>query len=205
MPTIALSRRAKQDLQAIWAYIANDKPRAADHTLDTINVRVHLLVENPKLGPLRTDIAPDLRYLVINNYLDSGSAFITRRSNDTVAGVAAKYPGSQSPKRMARCSEPRLTADALCPAISIRMERRKRNRIRDNRRMHSLRGWKRSADPIAKSPQRCGTQVGCGVRLSRSLAVFHRCCLNLGLCGRIFPTFERVDLVRSAAALIAAE
>ncbi|MGY6215769.1 type II toxin-antitoxin system RelE/ParE family toxin [Methylolobus aquaticus] len=69
MPTITLSQKAKQDLQAIWAYIANDKPRAADQTLDTINERVQLLADNPKLGPLRTDIAPDLRYLVINNYL----------------------------------------------------------------------------------------------------------------------------------------
>jgi len=69
VPTITLSQRAKQDLQAIWAYIANDKPRAADHTLDTIDARVRLLADNPKLGRLRTDIAPDLRYLVINNYL----------------------------------------------------------------------------------------------------------------------------------------
>jgi toxin ParE1/3/4 len=69
MATITLSQRAKQYLQGIWAYIASDKPHAADHTLDSINERVQLLADNPKLGPLRPDIAPDLRYLVINNFL----------------------------------------------------------------------------------------------------------------------------------------
>jgi toxin ParE1/3/4 len=53
----------------IWAYIAADNPHAADRLLNTSDSKISLLVENPKLGRARSDIAPDLRYLPVGNYL----------------------------------------------------------------------------------------------------------------------------------------
>lgn len=69
MPRVTVTKEAKQDLRSIWSYIAEDNPSAADRTLDTLNDKIRLLADNPLLGPARPDIAPDLRYLVSDNYL----------------------------------------------------------------------------------------------------------------------------------------
>jgi toxin ParE1/3/4 len=69
MPAITLSNQARQDLIAIWEYIADDSPVAADRLLDTLEARIERLADHPFLGPARPDIAPDLRYLISGNYL----------------------------------------------------------------------------------------------------------------------------------------
>jgi len=69
MPAITLTVAARQDLLAIWAYIATDNVAAADRVLDTLDARMQRLADHPLLGPARLDIAPDLRYLVSDNYL----------------------------------------------------------------------------------------------------------------------------------------
>lgn len=69
MAHISLTRQARDDLSAIWLYIAEDKPHSADHTLDSLNKTIALLTENPQLGPVWHDVAPDFRYLVSGNYL----------------------------------------------------------------------------------------------------------------------------------------
>jgi len=69
MPEITVSKRARQDLIDIWRYIAADNPGAADKLLDTLDDKIDLLVDHPLLGPARPDIAPDLRYLISENYL----------------------------------------------------------------------------------------------------------------------------------------
>ena len=69
MPAIRLSVAARQDLLAIWDYIATDNMAAADRVLDALDARMQLLTDHPLLGPSRPDIAPDLRYLVSDNYL----------------------------------------------------------------------------------------------------------------------------------------
>jgi toxin ParE1/3/4 len=69
MPRVVHTRLARQDLLDIWAHIAADSPHAADRLLDTIDSKISLLAENPKLGRARSDIAPDLRYLPVGNYL----------------------------------------------------------------------------------------------------------------------------------------
>ena len=66
---ITLTVTARQDLLAIWEYIANDNVAAADRVLDTLDSRMQLLADHPLLGPARPDIAPDLRYLISDNYL----------------------------------------------------------------------------------------------------------------------------------------
>lgn len=69
MPAISLTVAARQDLLAIWDYIATDNMAAADRVLDALDARIQLLADHPLLGPSRPDIAPDLRYLVSDNYL----------------------------------------------------------------------------------------------------------------------------------------
>ncbi len=60
---------AEQDLEDIWAFVAQDNPGAADRLLDKIEQSIALLAENPYLGPARPDIAPELRYHPVGNYL----------------------------------------------------------------------------------------------------------------------------------------
>jgi toxin ParE1/3/4 len=69
MAEVTLTQQAREDLMAIWAYVADDNPSAADRVLDTLDARMMRLAEYPLLGPARPDIAPDLRYLVSGNYL----------------------------------------------------------------------------------------------------------------------------------------
>ncbi|MGB7550370.1 MAG: type II toxin-antitoxin system RelE/ParE family toxin [Chromatiaceae bacterium] len=69
MATVTLTHQARRDLIAIWNYIADDNPIAADHLLDSLDERINQLADHPFLVPLRRDIAPDLRYLVVHNYL----------------------------------------------------------------------------------------------------------------------------------------
>lgn len=69
MATIQRTAQAEEDLIEIWIYIAQDNPRAADRVLDEIEQRFFALVENPLMGRLRPDIAPELRYFVVGNYL----------------------------------------------------------------------------------------------------------------------------------------
>ena len=54
---------------AIWLYIAQDNPSAADRLLDTIEEKGRLLSGNPKLGQARPDIAEGFRYLPVGRYL----------------------------------------------------------------------------------------------------------------------------------------
>ncbi len=60
---------AEQDLEDIWFFVAQDNPDAADRLLDKIEESIALLAENPHLGPARPDIAPELRYHPVGNYL----------------------------------------------------------------------------------------------------------------------------------------
>jgi toxin ParE1/3/4 len=69
MPRITRSPRARQDLIDIWTWIAADNPKAADRLLDLIHEKLLLLAENPRLGPVRPDIAPGLRLFPLRRYL----------------------------------------------------------------------------------------------------------------------------------------
>lgn len=60
---------ADQDLEEIWIFVAHDDPDAADRLLDRIEESAQLLAENPYLGPARPDIASELRYHPVGNYL----------------------------------------------------------------------------------------------------------------------------------------
>ncbi|MGH6903894.1 MAG: type II toxin-antitoxin system RelE/ParE family toxin [Geminicoccaceae bacterium] len=61
--------KAEADLLAIWLYIAQDSPRAADRLLDRIEAQCRLLADNPRLGRARPEIAPDARAWIVARYL----------------------------------------------------------------------------------------------------------------------------------------
>jgi len=69
MQDVTISKQARQDLIAIWEYIADDNPSSADRMLDMLDARINRLAEHPLLGSARPDIARNLRYLVCDNYL----------------------------------------------------------------------------------------------------------------------------------------
>ena len=69
MPRVIRTPRARQDLIDIWTWIAADNPKAADRLLDLIDEKLLLLAENPRLGAVRPDIAPDLRLFPLRRYL----------------------------------------------------------------------------------------------------------------------------------------
>lgn len=69
MGMVKRTAQAETDLIEIWLYIAVDNPGAADKLLDEIEAQSVLLSEQPRLGPERSDIAPELRYFPVGNYL----------------------------------------------------------------------------------------------------------------------------------------
>ena len=69
MPVVRRTALAEDDLVGIWIYIAHDNPDAADRLLDEIDNKCSLLAENPQLGRVRPDIAPELRHFPVASYL----------------------------------------------------------------------------------------------------------------------------------------
>ncbi len=69
MSVIQRTAQAEEDLIDIWIYIAQDNPLAADRVLDTIEERFYALADNPLIGRLRPDIAPELHHSSVGKYL----------------------------------------------------------------------------------------------------------------------------------------
>jgi toxin ParE1/3/4 len=68
---IVYTRRAEDELRAIWRYIAekNDNEPAADRILLAIGEKIELLREHPRIGPRRSDIAEGARLLIEGHFL----------------------------------------------------------------------------------------------------------------------------------------
>ena len=60
---------AEQDLIEIAAYIEADNAVAADRLLDTLEEKIKLLSEFPRLGRSREELAPPLRSFPVGNYV----------------------------------------------------------------------------------------------------------------------------------------
>ena len=69
MLRIVRTSHAEEDLIAIWQYVARDSEAAADRLLDRIENRWQQLAIYPSSGPLRDDIDPGIRHLVVGEYL----------------------------------------------------------------------------------------------------------------------------------------
>lgn len=66
---IVRTDRADEDLIEIWTDIAAADPNAADRVLDAIEARWRQLTHHPYSGRARDDIAPNIRHLVVSQYL----------------------------------------------------------------------------------------------------------------------------------------
>jgi toxin ParE1/3/4 len=69
MPVIQKTAQAEEDLIELWLYIAQENPNAADRVLTDIEACFQTLADNPLIGRLRPDIAPELRYFMAGKYL----------------------------------------------------------------------------------------------------------------------------------------
>lgn len=61
--------QAEEDLIALWLYIAEDNPEAADRLLNRIDAACARIADAPMLGPARPDLAPEMRIFVVGRYL----------------------------------------------------------------------------------------------------------------------------------------
>jgi len=69
MPALFRTAQAAEDLIDIWLYIANDNLTAADKVLSRFENVFKLLAEQPEMGVVRPDIAPELRYFPVGKYV----------------------------------------------------------------------------------------------------------------------------------------
>lgn len=69
MARVVLSRLAREDIEALWLYLAADDIDMADRILDRVDGRMRMLALYPELAPLRPDIAPDIRALLVERWL----------------------------------------------------------------------------------------------------------------------------------------
>lgn len=60
---------AKQDLFEIWQYIVGHNPPAADQIIDRLTDAVEMLDAHPHAGQARPDLAEELRFFPVGNYL----------------------------------------------------------------------------------------------------------------------------------------
>jgi len=59
---------ARDDLEQIWDYIAENNPQAATRMAQMLMQKCQLLAENPLLGRQRNEIAPNLRSFPTKSY-----------------------------------------------------------------------------------------------------------------------------------------
>ncbi len=62
MSVVEKTAQAEDDLLSAWLFIAPDNLRAADALLDELEKLFDLLADNPLMGTLRPDIAPDFHF-----------------------------------------------------------------------------------------------------------------------------------------------
>jgi plasmid stabilization system protein ParE len=87
---------AEDDINAIWDYIAEDSPDAADRTIDKIVAAIEALVPFPYRGHRRPDLTSrPLRFISVDNYL------IAYVPDKKPLWVVAVMHGRRSPRVMA--------------------------------------------------------------------------------------------------------
>jgi len=101
MSDYTVSPRARQDLLAIWDYIANKRrsPAAADRQLERLAEKFALLATQPLLGESRDDMRPRLRVFAAGNYV---ILYYPTEHGVDIAGVAH---GAQDIEAMFRRGE----------------------------------------------------------------------------------------------------
>jgi toxin ParE1/3/4 len=69
MSRYRLAKLAQRDLAEIRAYIAADKPAAADRQIEKFADVFQLLAKQPLMGEERSDLRPNLRLLSVGTYV----------------------------------------------------------------------------------------------------------------------------------------
>jgi toxin ParE1/3/4 len=70
MKRLVLTPRAKQDINDIWDYIADDNIEAADRVLDALDNAILKLATNPGIGHFREELADKRhRFFMVYSYL----------------------------------------------------------------------------------------------------------------------------------------
>ncbi|WP_398484809.1 type II toxin-antitoxin system RelE/ParE family toxin [Tardiphaga sp.] len=80
MLKLAIAQRARRDMLSIHTYLAERSPAAAERTVRRLSARFDELLTYPMLGPVRSDLRPGLRGLLIDPYI----AFYTVRAGRIV-------------------------------------------------------------------------------------------------------------------------
>lgn len=97
MKALRISHLVEADLDEIWLYIAQHNPDAADRLMDRFKERFILFSENPELGELRVDLAPQLRQSIVGNYV-----ILYRCSNELLEVVRVIHSSRDIPKEFRR-------------------------------------------------------------------------------------------------------
>lgn len=63
------SVKARQDLLDIYVVVGLDSPASAERLFERLSKRAISLIDQPRLGPKRDDIRPNMRMLVERPYL----------------------------------------------------------------------------------------------------------------------------------------
>ena len=61
--------RAAEDIAAVWDFIADDNPDAADHWVDQLDTQLRLLATQALMGRARDELAPGIRSFPFGRYL----------------------------------------------------------------------------------------------------------------------------------------
>jgi toxin ParE1/3/4 len=69
MSLIVKLARAKADLSEIWDYIADDSEAQADSFIDSIDLKLRLIAEQPNIGRIRGELAENMRSFPLGRYV----------------------------------------------------------------------------------------------------------------------------------------
>jgi toxin ParE1/3/4 len=69
MTRVEITHPARDDLEAIWAYIARDSAESADRLVDRIHELCLLYASQPEAGTRADHFGPGLRYFSAGNYV----------------------------------------------------------------------------------------------------------------------------------------
>ena len=93
MKTYSLSDAAVQDLNDICDYIAQNNPRAASKLFDTVRRKCRLLAEFPGMGKSYEKLAPNLRGIVVQDYI---ILYYPREDGVDIARIFSGYQDFES-------------------------------------------------------------------------------------------------------------
>jgi toxin ParE1/3/4 len=69
MPRVLCRRRTAEDIAAVWDFIADDNPDAADHWIDQLDTQLRLLPTQPLMGRAHDELAPGIQSFPFGRYL----------------------------------------------------------------------------------------------------------------------------------------